>query len=349
MLPQNVKDLEKEQKAQKIYLFGFDISHLNSTVQFLLLCLAVFVCYCGYGYMQEFIFRVEGMKPFGWYLTLIQFCVYSVFASAEAKMTTDGIRKIPMKTYFQIAFYTVATMGLSNASVGYLNYPTQVIFKCCKLIPVLIGGILIQGKKFGVYDVSAAGLMSLGLIFFTLADNSVSPNFDPRGYVMISLALVADAIIGNVQEKAIKAHQAANCEVVLYSYTIGSVYILIGTVLSTEFFSAFVYFAENPAMYGNAIIFSILGYFGINVVLTLVRTYGALIAVTVTTMRKAVTIVLSFIFFTKPFTLNYLWSAALVLIAIYLNIYSKNKNKMDALYQKWLYQRKPLKSQMDNV
>lgn len=36
-------------------------------------------------------------------------------------------------------------MGLSNASVGYLNYPTQVIFKCCKLIPVLIGGILIQG------------------------------------------------------------------------------------------------------------------------------------------------------------------------------------------------------------
>lgn len=49
--------------------------------------------------------------------------------------------------YVQLAFYTVATMGLSNASVGYLNYPTQVIFKCCKLIPVLIGGILIQGIR----------------------------------------------------------------------------------------------------------------------------------------------------------------------------------------------------------
>lgn len=45
-----------------------------------------------------------------------------------------------------IAFLTVGTMGLSNTSLGYLNYPTQVIFKCCKLIPVMIGGVFIQGK-----------------------------------------------------------------------------------------------------------------------------------------------------------------------------------------------------------
>jgi len=48
--------------------------------------------------------------------------------------------------YGLLAFLSVATMGLSNTSVGYLNYPTQVIFKCCKLIPVMIGGILIQGR-----------------------------------------------------------------------------------------------------------------------------------------------------------------------------------------------------------
>lgn len=45
-----------------------------------------------------------------------------------------------------IAFLTVGTMGLSNTSLGYLNYPTQVIFKCCKLIPVMIGGVFIQGQ-----------------------------------------------------------------------------------------------------------------------------------------------------------------------------------------------------------
>jgi len=55
--------------------------------------------------------------------------------------------RIPGKTYMIIAFLTVGTMGLSNTSLGYLNYPTQVIFKCCKLIPVMIGGVFIQGER----------------------------------------------------------------------------------------------------------------------------------------------------------------------------------------------------------
>lgn len=107
-------------------------------------------------------------------------------------------------------------MGFSNASVGYLNYPTQVIFKCCKLIPVLIGGIIIQKKRYDLLDFLAAALMSVGLIIFSLVDNKISPNFDLRGYIMISLALVADAIIGNVQEKAMKTYAASNNEVVSF-------------------------------------------------------------------------------------------------------------------------------------
>lgn len=35
-----------------------------------------------------------------------------------------------MKDYVVLGFLTVATMGLSNASMVYLNYPTQVMFKC---------------------------------------------------------------------------------------------------------------------------------------------------------------------------------------------------------------------------
>lgn len=126
---------------------------------------------------------MEGFKPFGWYLTLVQFGFYSMFGLVELQLTQDKRRRydnrlcfapqktackthfvsdffflvfffffnfissrIPGKTYMIIAFLTVGTMGLSNTSLGYLNYPTQVIFKCCKLIPVMIGGVFIQGQ-----------------------------------------------------------------------------------------------------------------------------------------------------------------------------------------------------------
>lgn len=54
-------------------------------------------------------------------------------------------------------------------------------------------------------------------------------------------------------------------------------------------------------------------------VLTLVRVAGAFAAVTVTTFRKALSIVVSFIFFAKPFTFQYVWSGFLVILGVYLS------------------------------
>jgi len=304
----------------------FDLVYFTRPAQFVILSAGVFFFYLVYGYYQELIFSLPGFTGYGWYLTLIQFGYYSIFGKIEMLIRGDE-RKVPLRTYTLLALTTVATMGFSNASLGYLNYPTQVIFKCCKLIPVLIGGILIQGKRYGPLDFAASGLMCLGLIFFTLADSKLSPNFDITGVLMISLALVADAIIGNVQEKTIKQHNASNSEVVLYSYSIGFVYLFFLVAVFTDIASAINYCAYYPKQtYGYAFIFSLTGYLGIQIVLSLVRQFGAFLAVTVTTFRKALSIVISFLLFSKPFTYHYVYSGLMVLLGIYINMYAKNKD-----------------------
>jgi len=304
----------------------FDLVYFTKPAQFVILSAGVFFFYLLYGYYQELIFSLPGFTGYGWYLTLIQFGYYSIFGKIEMLIRQEE-RKVPLRTYTLLALTTVATMGFSNASLGYLNYPTQVIFKCCKLIPVLIGGILIQGKRYGLMDFTAAAFMCLGLIFFTLADSKMSPSFDMTGVFMISLALVADAVIGNVQEKTIKQYNASNSEVVLFSYSIGFVYLFFLVAVFTDIASAINYCSYYPKhTYGYAFIFSLTGYLGIQIVLSLVRQFGAFLAVTVTTFRKSLSIVLSFIFFSKPFTFHYVYSGFLVLIGIYLSLYSKNKN-----------------------
>lgn len=56
-------------------------------------------------------------------------------------------------------------------------------------------------------------MLPTNIFFIDLFPLQLSPNFDITGVLMISLALVADAIIGNVQEKTIKQHNASNSEV----------------------------------------------------------------------------------------------------------------------------------------
>ncbi|GFS10397.1 adenosine 3'-phospho 5'-phosphosulfate transporter 2-like [Elysia marginata] len=293
------EDPSGKESREAVHLWCFDLTYIPRTWQFIILTTLTFAFYLVYGYMQELIFRLEGFKTFGWYLTLIQFFYYTIFGITELQFMEDKQRRIPLKMYLLLAFLTVATMGLSNTSVGYLNYPTQVIFKCCKLIPVLVGGILIQG------------------------------------ITLISLALCADGAIGNVQEKTLKQFSASSGEMVLYSYGIGFVYIFLGLSVSGNLIPAFQFCQQHPVeTYGYAVIFSITGYLGLYVVLTLVRSFGALVAVTVTTCRKAVTIILSFLFFTKPFTLQYVWSGLVVVLGIYLNLYSKNKTAWDAAIER---------------
>uniref|UniRef100_A0A915E060 Adenosine 3'-phospho 5'-phosphosulfate transporter 2 n=1 Tax=Ditylenchus dipsaci TaxID=166011 RepID=A0A915E060_9BILA len=285
MLPtKRAPDGQYAHSALPVKVVGLDITYWPKLAQFSALCVAVFVFYLAYGYMQELIFRLP---------VLSLLCTFFF----ELKATCGIVRRIPWKVYFQLAFYTVATMGLSNASVGYLNYPTQVIFKCCKLIPVLIGGILIQHKRYGIVDFAAASLMSLGLVMFSLADSSVSGALFL--FHRLRVYFSRSRFVGRI-------------------------------LLCTAFF-----LTHPLETYGYSLIYAFLGYVGVNVVLTLVRTSGALVAVTVTTMRKAVTIIFSFYFFAKPFTIYYVWAGLVVLLAIYLSVYSKNKKIFDSKLASW--------------
>ncbi|CAF4689196.1 unnamed protein product [Rotaria sp. Silwood1] len=248
----------------------------------------------------ELLFTLEGFKNTSWFLSCYQFLIYGVLSFIQIGFAGLRQRRASYRSYLILPILTVAAMGLSTHSVGYLNYPTQLMFKCCKLIPVLIGGIVIQKKKFNRYDVAATFCMSIGLIFFTLADSKVRPNFNAYGVIVVCLALVADAIIGNYQEKIMKIYHVSNVEI------------------------------HPLRTYGYGLLFSIFGYLGIDIVLSMIKEYGALVCVTVTTCRKAITIVLSFTLFSKPFVFDYVWSGLIVVLGIYLNVYSRNQAGFNA-------------------
>ena len=149
------------------------------------------------------------------------------------------------------------------------------------------------------------------------------------------MALVFDAIIGNIQEKSMKTFNASNLEVIHYSYLLGSGIILAKVLISGEIITGFEAFLFNPdksyLMLGGL---SISGYLGIRIVLVIVKLFDALTAVTITSLRKALSLCLSFLIYNKPFSYNYLWGGAVVFASVYLNVLLKSKkNVLEPLRQ----------------
>lgn len=62
--------------------------------------------------------------------------------------------------------------------------------------------VCVAGKRYNLADVSAALCMSLGLIWFTLADSKVAPNFNVTGKVL----LLQNALIFLLQSNKCPRH-----------------------------------------------------------------------------------------------------------------------------------------------
>lgn len=221
-------------------------------------------------------------------------------------------------------------MGLSNTSLQYLNYPTQLLFKSCKIIPVMIGGVVLLRKRYSGWEYLSAVLLSLGLIELTFGNAySDGIHFNLLGTGIICCALFADAFIGNFQEGTLTQYNVSSREMALYSHMMGSVQLFIVLVLVGQLVPAFSFCWENPVVYLYIFLFSACGYVGANFVLVTIKLFGAFLATTITSCRKFITLILSFFIFPKPFTIHYAIATMLVVLGICAHIYAKNMELVD--------------------
>ena len=51
-------------------------------------------------------------------------------------------------------------MAGSNEALRYVSYPTQVLGKSCKMVPVMAGGIVLGGKTYSAFEYLQVALIT---------------------------------------------------------------------------------------------------------------------------------------------------------------------------------------------
>ena len=73
-------------------------------------------------------------------------------------------RKAPLAAHIAVGALSCATVSLSNFSLLYLNFGTQIIFKSSKVVPVMVVGSIVWGKRFSWLQYASALVMVVGLV-----------------------------------------------------------------------------------------------------------------------------------------------------------------------------------------
>jgi len=239
-------------------------------------------------------------------------------------------RKVDLKYHFLVAMSMTFSRAFTNISLLLLNYPTQVVFKSMKLLSVMIGSRVVLKKQYSTFEYVAAPFMVISAILFTLGDSITTLHFNVLGIVIVCISLVFDSMHANSQEYTLRMHNDTTLELLVYSNLLSSILAGFVGVISGEIIPLIKYFEVHNVYHalGWSFIRAACLYIGVAAFVVFTKKFGAVAAVTVTTVRKILTVLLSYLLCPtmKGFTAQHSAGTVLFILSLLLSAFgAKNK------------------------
>ena len=144
------------------------------------LCSAIIMSHTGTSYLEETLFKQQHFKsPF--FMVLVMCVLYSLFfvgwkfgfsedkALLPPSLGPGGDRSTRIAMAFLCVSYAMAN-SLTKLSLQFVSVPTQIVFKSCKLVAVMLGSTVILGKSYSIKEYLIALALVAGMVSFALAD-----------------------------------------------------------------------------------------------------------------------------------------------------------------------------------
>jgi len=322
---------------------------LGSSSKFALCAVGIFVCYFYYGILQEKITRGkyvhEGKEERFTQITALVFfqCVVNYFYAFVMSFIFPTPEKDTTKSsYYAICSLTyLLAMVTSNKALSWVNYPTQVIGKSCKPIPVMILGVLIGRKKYPLLKYLFILMIVAGVAMFMYKDSGKkgqgdsSSGFLGVGELLLLISLTCDGLTGAVQERMKLEHATKSGHMMAAMNKWSCCYLalaLIGTGEGLEFIG---FIQRHPGIIWQLATFSVASALGQFFIFMCVSEFGPLPCSIITTTRKFFTVLGSVILFGNTLMPHQWAGAVLVFTGIFLDgAFGKQKSKPSVETQK---------------
>ena len=148
--------------------------------------------------------RSAGDEQLGFVMTFCEFGACVVGPQLFHRVFSRR-RRGDLGSYLVLSSVVLGSVLLANSSLRFVAYPIKVVFKSCKLIPTMVIGAFMLGKRFTRLDVASATLVCTGLVGISLASMQKKKkgggDYSTHGVMMLAGSICLDAIAPNLQER----------------------------------------------------------------------------------------------------------------------------------------------------
>lgn len=286
---------------------------VGSRLRLILCFFGVFTCYFYYGILQETVTRGkygegEKQEKFTYALSLvfIQCVINAFFARLLIQFFEKGrVDRTQNWLYAVCSLTYLGAMVSSNSALQFVNYPTQVLGKSCKPIPVMLLGVTLLKKRYPLAKYLCVLLIVSGVaLFMYRPKNGDTEDNHVFGYgeLLLLLSLTLDGLTG-VSQDHMRANFQTGSNQMMLNINVWSTLILGAGIVFTGELWEFLSFAERyPTILYSILLFGLTSALGQTFIFMTVVYYGPLTCSIITTTRKFFTILASVLLFANPIT-----------------------------------------------
>ena len=206
----------------------------------------------------------------GIFLGYLEVLGVTVCSYVERRVEGETIKKAPWSAYYMLCFCLLISSATSNIALAYINYPTKVVFRSCKLVPTMLISVMYNHKKVYWFEFCFGILISAGMVFFAMADFEVSPKFNYFGIGLVSVSVIADAFLPNFQEKVFE-HGSSRGEVTFYTNVLCLAAMTVTFSATGDLQEAVAYSLDSRYALWLMLVYTFLAYIAITFHMALVQ------------------------------------------------------------------------------
>jgi UDP-galactose transporter B1 len=282
--------------------------------------LGIYSSYLYYSSIQEDLFRYRDKQGQGfssvWLLQVLESAL-AILIGYIGRRTYGGRNNLPIMPFLKSGTSQLTAKVLMSLSLAAgISFPVVVLAKSAKIVPVMLGQLVMGGSAYTSRDYTFAALIVFGTTLLSYGKSSPheTGNDTFTGLVLIALSLGADGFTGGLQKKLKKetAHlDPTTYDFLFYSHIAMWSLALVASLFTGEIRSGPTYLMNNPDIAWNVIMSCICSAAGQCFIFYVIACFDPLVCTTITTTRKMFTVLFSISF--KGHVLSHIGCLGLVL------------------------------------
>jgi len=300
--------------------------------------------YLTWGYMQELIMTTQFTPtehvPSGKFPSAA-FCVFSnrflavIVAAIAVKIKHGSIFQnnvAPLWAFTPCALSNTMSSWSQYASLKYVSFPVQTVFKSSKIIPVMMMGKFLKGTSYSLGQYTEALLITVGVAIFSMASKNPTNNADTEliGLIFLLMYISFDSFTSQWQDKIYVQYGRANVDAyqMMLGVNVSAICITTaGLIITGDLPVVWEFLAANPVVIRYNIITAITSASGQLSIFYTIKEFGPIVFTIIMTTRQMFSICISAVLFGHTISIVAFFGAFVVFSVLFYQIERKYNSR----------------------